>query len=169
MGIVKNSTSCAVYTISTGTMHMTYDLLADTVVAIHLSYVCYVILGQAAILLGLMLKWSWIRNPYFRLSHLAAILIVAGESLLEVPCPLTVWEDHLRSLAGHPVEQGSFIGRLLDDVMFYDLEPSLFTWIYVGFAVLVVLTLVLAPPRWQQEKIDTPSAGPHVRQLSPQG
>ena len=127
---------------------MTYDLLADVVVAIHVGYVSYVIFGQAAILIGLVRRWSWIRNPYFRLSHLAAIVIVAGQSLLDLPCPLTSWEDQLRALAGHSVEQGSFIGRLLHGLMFYDFEPSVFTWIYVGFAVLVLLTLILAPPRW---------------------
>ena len=133
---------------------MAYELLADLVVAIHVGYVCYVILGQAAILLGWVRNWRWIRNPYFRWAHLAAIVIVAGESLLEIPCPLTVWEDQLRALAGHTVEQGSFIGRLLDWLMFYEAEPSVFTWIYVGFAVLVLLTLVLVPPRWRRAKID---------------
>jgi hypothetical protein len=133
-------------------MDMVYDLLADVVVAIHLSYICYVIFGQAAILLGLMRRWGWIRNPYFRLSHLAAIVIVAGESLLELPCPLTLWEDRLRALAGHAAKQGSFICRGLDALIFYDLEPSAFTWIYVGFAAIVIVTLVMASPRWRQAK-----------------
>ncbi len=128
---------------------MAYDLLADLVVAFHLGYVSYVIFGQLAIVLGWMLKWSWIRNPYFRLTHLAAILIVAVEALLNITCPLTVWEDQLRTLGGHSVDQGSFIGRLLDSILFYDADPSVLTWIYVGFALLVFLTLILVPPRWR--------------------
>jgi hypothetical protein len=126
---------------------MGYDLLADLIVLIHVGYVSYVILGQAAILLGWLRRWSWIRNPYFRLTHLAAIVIVAAESLLDLPCPLTLWEDNLRALAGHSVKQGSFIGRFLDAVLFYDFPPWVFTWVYVGFAALVVVTVVLAPPR----------------------
>jgi hypothetical protein len=126
---------------------MTYDLLADLIVAVHVSYVSYVILGQAAILLGLLRRWSWIRNPYFRLTHLAAIGIVAVEALLDIPCPLTRWEDRLRELAGHSVKEGSFIGRLLDTVLFYDCEPAVFAWIYVGFAAIVLLSFILAPPR----------------------
>jgi hypothetical protein len=125
-----------------------YDLLADLVVAIHFTYVGYVVLGQAAIFLGLVRRWSWIRNPWFRLTHLAAIVIVASESLLEIPCPLTVWEDHLRALAGHTAREGSFIGRLLDGLLFYEFAPSVFTWFYVAFAALVLLTLVLVPPRF---------------------
>jgi Protein of Unknown function (DUF2784) len=143
---------------------MAYDLLADLVVALHLAYVSYVIVGQAAILLGWALKWNWIRNPWFRLSHLAAIVIVATEALLHISCPLTVWEDQLRTLAGHSVEQGSFIGRFLDDLMFYDVEPAVLTGIYVGFALLVLLTLLLVPPRWRQKRIVTDSYAPAAGQ-----
>jgi hypothetical protein len=133
---------------------MGYDLLADVVVAVHLGYVSYVVVGEAAIVLGLVRKWQWIRNPWFRLSHLAAIVIVAAEALLEIPCPLTEWEDRLRRLAGHAVEEGSFVGRILDQLMFFDFEPSFFKWLYVGFAILVVLTLVLAPPQWRKGPAD---------------
>jgi hypothetical protein len=131
---------------------MVYDLLADLVVALHVAYVSYVVLGEAIILLGVVLRWGWISNPWFRLTHLAAIAIVAGEALFEVACPLTTWEDELRARAGHPVEQGSFIGRLLDSLIFYEIEPSVLKWIYIGFAVLVVVTLLLAPPRWRRAR-----------------
>jgi len=137
---------------------MGYDLLADLVVAIHFGYVSYVVVGQAAILLGVTRHWQWIRRPVFRLSHLAAI--VAGEALLEVPCPLTIWEDRLRALAGHAVEQGSFLGRFLDRLMFFDVGPSFFRWIYVGFVVLVLVTLVLVPPRWRNAHAR--AAGPRL-------
>jgi hypothetical protein len=134
---------------------MVYELLADLVVAVHVAYVSYVVLGQLAIVAGLLLRWGWVRNPIFRLSHLLAILIVAGEALLDITCPLTVWEDRLRSLAGHDVEEGSFIGRFLHDLMFYDLEPAVFTWIYVGFAALVLVTLLVGPPRWRRQPTAT--------------
>jgi Protein of Unknown function (DUF2784) len=129
---------------------MGFDLLADLVAALHFAYVSFVVVGLGAIVVGLARRWHWVRNPFFRLSHLLAILIVAGESLLGIPCPLTMWEDRLRALAGHAAQGGSFLGRLLDKVMFVDVEPAVLTWIYVGFALLVLMTLVVAPPRWRK-------------------
>jgi hypothetical protein len=65
-----------------------YRLLADTVVAVHLTYVAFVVVGMAAILVGIVLRWSWVRNFWFRTVHLLMIGIVAVESLCGVRCPL---------------------------------------------------------------------------------
>jgi hypothetical protein len=73
-----------------------YGLLADGVVVIHFLYVAYVVVGQLAILAGVILKWNWIRNPWFRWSHLLMICFVAGESIVNFECPLTTWENDLR-------------------------------------------------------------------------
>jgi hypothetical protein len=128
---------------------MIYSFLADVIVAIHVAYVSFVLLGQVAILVGGVLGWAWVRRPWFRGLHLLAILIVAGEALAGVPCPLTVWENDLRRLAGQSVQDGTFIGRCLHDLIFFDGPTWVFTTIYVGFAALVLLSLVLVPPRWR--------------------
>ncbi len=128
-------------------IRMVYTLLADIVVAFHVVYVAYVILGELVILLGLAFRWDWIRNRWFRLTHLGAILIVAFEAVAGIPCPLTVWEDSLRVMAGETVTEGTFIGRIMHDLLFYHGPPWVFTTAYVSFALLVVVTLVLAPPR----------------------
>jgi hypothetical protein len=129
---------------------MWYGLLADLVVAIHLGYVTYVVVGQLSILLGLACKWRWVRNPWFRWTHLLAIVLVAGEAVFNIMCPLTVWEADLRRLAGQTAAEGTFIGRLLDSVLFYDFPPWVFTTMYIGFAALVLGTFVLAPPRMKR-------------------
>ena len=130
---------------------MSYGFLADVIVAIHVVYMVFVVFGQIAIMVGAVLKWGWIRNPWFRVSHLLAILIVALEALLGVACPLTTWEYDLRMAAGQPVSGGSFVGRLLHNVLFYDLPPWIFTTCYVAFALLVLVTLCWAPPRrWRR-------------------
>ncbi len=127
---------------------MYYAWLADAIVAIHVGYVAFVLLGQAAILLGAVWKWHWTRGRMFRLLHLAAICIVATEALLGVPCPLTVWEGQLRRLAGQQSASGSFIGHWLHELLFFDFPPWVFTTLYVSFALLVLLSLLLIPPRW---------------------
>jgi hypothetical protein len=127
---------------------MGYALLADIVVALHLAYVSFVLFGQLAVCVGWLRGWHWVRNPWFRVAHLLAITVVAAEAVLALPCPLTVWEDRLRELAGQPLEAGSFIGRLLHDLLFYEFAPWVFTTCYVGFALLVLATFWLVPPRF---------------------
>jgi hypothetical protein len=134
---------------------MIYIVLADLIVAFHVAYVAFVLVGQLLIVAGLILRWGWIRNVWFRSLHVLAIVVVAAESLFDIMCPLTVWEDDLRELAGQTVEQGTFIGRLLDDLLFHPDIPYNhwgFTVAYVGFAVLVLATFVLVPPRRRRRR-----------------
>ena len=126
---------------------MAYGLLADTVVAIHVAYVSYVVFGQLLIWLGLALRWKWIRNPWFRWTHLVMIVIVGGEALLDIECPLTRWENGFRALAGQEVSSESFVGRLLHDLIFVSWPPWVINSLHVGFALVVLGTFVLAPPR----------------------
>lgn len=139
-----------------------YTVLADMIVVLHLGYVSYVILGQLAILIGWPLGWQWIRNPWFRVSHLVMILIVAGEALAQVTCPLTTWEAALRESAAAErgelraemdpnadVEESSFIGRFVDSILFCaDVGPILRTGYYT-FAGVALGTLLLVPPRFR--------------------
>src|SRR5262245_36576837 len=102
---------------------MPYSLLADLLVAIHVGYVCYVVVGQLLIWLGLARRWGWVRNPWFRWTHLLAIVVVSLEAVMNWPCPLTVWEGQLRGAAGQEVSDQSFLGRLLHHLIFVPL-PS---------------------------------------------
>ena len=130
-----------------------FGLIADVIVGFHFSYVMFVVLGQAVIVIGFFLKWPFIRNPYFRVIHFISILIVALQALLNVPCPLTVWENNLRDLAGQHVEWDiSFIGRLLRHLVFYDFPTWFFTILHVSFASVVLLTLLFIPPRFKAKQ-----------------
>lgn len=125
---------------------MSDALLADLVVALHTAYVAFVVGGMALILIGIRRQWRWVRNPWFRIAHLLAILIVVGESILGIPCPLTTWEAELRQRAGHVSNGESFIGRCLHKLLFIEAPEWLFTVGYGAFAMLVVLALWWAPP-----------------------
>ena len=76
---------------------MPYMLAADAIVVLHAGYVAFVVLGQLAVLAGILCRWTWIRNPWFRWLHLTAISIVVVEALLGIVCPLTTLETWLRS------------------------------------------------------------------------
>ena len=128
---------------------MSDALLADLVVAIHLGYVAFVLVGEILILLGIWRGWRWIRNRWFRVLHLMAILIVAAEALSNVTCPLTSWEATLRERAGQSVGHGTFVGKLIHNVLFIDAPDWAFNLGYLLFALLVGITFWWAPPRWK--------------------
>lgn len=131
---------------------MWYSYMADAVVGTHVLYVGYVLLGQVAILAGILLRWGWIRNPWFRWTQLLMILIVAFEAIFGITCPLTRWEYDLRTLAGQHPSGESFIGRMLHDLMFFTAPPWVFTTCYIAFAALVLGCFLLAPPRRLRRK-----------------
>src|SRR2546430_5607222 len=97
---------------------MWYAFLADLVVATHIAYFAYIVAGLVLILLGRWRHWKWIGNPWFRLTHLGAILIVVLELVLKMNCPLTTWEMSLRALAHQPVDGTAFMDRLMAFVLF---------------------------------------------------
>jgi hypothetical protein len=142
---------------------MGYALLADLLVLVHLLFVCFVIGGQVAIVVGAFRRWGWVRNPVFRLCHAAAIVVVAVNATAGVLCPLTEWEYALRDRAGQVYESDvSFMGRLIRGVLFYELPTWVFTVAYVLFALVVIATLILVPPRgwgWHAQRAKPSAAG----------
>jgi Protein of Unknown function (DUF2784) len=122
---------------------MASPLLADAIVLLHLAYVGFVLLGYVAVPLGAALGWRWIRLRTWRRLHLAAIALVALEGVGGVMCPLTWLEAVLRG--GH--SPGSFVGRLVHAVLFYDLPPWVFTLAYVVLALLALALYRLVPPQ----------------------
>jgi len=131
---------------------MFYRWLADALVAFHVGYVMFVVLGLLAIWVGRAVGWSWIRNRWFRSVHFLMIGIVALEALANIDCPLTTWEGALRRLGGEEVSGTSFVGRMFQAVIFLDLPPWAFNVLHVTFAVLVLATFWLAPVKWRSKK-----------------
>jgi hypothetical protein len=126
---------------------MPYLFLADVIAIIHLGYVIYVILGFILIVVGIILRWKWIKNLPFRITHLLAIVGVACEALLGVNCPLTVLEFKLRYASNLSEEKVSFIGTIIDSLLYYNAPGWLFTIIYTAFAITVIITFIIAPPK----------------------
>jgi len=102
---------------------------------------------------GRFLRWAWVRNAWFRLAHLLAIGIVAGEAVGGVICPLTTWEARLRETAGEMgVYQGSFIQHWVHRLMFFEASERTFTVIYVAFFALVLASFWWVKPCWPRRK-----------------
>jgi hypothetical protein len=118
-------------------------LLADIIVVLHFAIVLFIVCGLVLVWIGAPLGWQWIRNPWFRYLHLAAIAFVALEAVVGMACPLTVWEDALRG-GGRPE---SFIARWSHRLLFYRAPEWVFTAGYVAWTLATLATLRLVPPR----------------------
>ncbi|MDV6343125.1 DUF2784 domain-containing protein [Nitrosomonas sp. Is37] len=116
--------------------------LADIILAIHFLFVLFVVGSLPLIWIGAWLHLKFVRSLVFRLTHLAAILFVVGESLIGIICPLTRWEYELRGIEA----ERSFIQYWLHRMLYYDFPEGVLTASYVVFAFLVVITFKFVPP-----------------------
>ena len=110
---------------------------------LHALIVLFIVGGLIAIWIAAGLKLAWARNRVFRTTHLVAIGIVATLAVLDVPCPLTVLEDYLRTGAAGP--QG-FVQRWVSAWLYYDFPGWVFVLAYVAFLLAVVVTWRRIPP-----------------------
>lgn len=104
---------------------MIYRLLADAVVALHLLFVAFVILGGFA-----ALRW-----PKLALVHIPAACWGAVIEASGWTCPLTPLENSLRQAAGAAGYDGSFVEQYLLPIIY---PAGLTRGIQLGLAALVV-------------------------------
>jgi hypothetical protein len=96
---------------------------------------------------GYFRGWGFVRNFYFRIVHLLLIGVVAAESVFGIMCPLTIWEDALRTSNGtRQLSENGFIAHWLHQLLFYDFPAWVFAVAYVLFFMLVVVTFYIVRP-----------------------
>jgi len=122
-------------------------LAADVLLIGHVLFVAFVVVGLALIFIGKPFNWNWVRNRWFRITHLAAIGIVVIQSWVGVICPLTTWEMALRQRAGEAAYSGSFISHWLETVLYYQAPAWVFTVCYTVFAAVVVASWFWVRPQ----------------------
>jgi hypothetical protein len=126
---------------------MPYLLAADAVLLLHVLFVVFVVAGLVLILAGRLMSWNWVRNWWFRVSHLAAIGVVVLQSWLGVICPLTKLEMALRERAGDTTYAGGFVSHWLETILYYRAPAWVFAAVYTAFGAMVLLSWFWVPPR----------------------
>lgn len=121
-------------------------IFADTLLILHTMLVVFVILGLVATFAGHFCQWRWVRNFWFRLSHLIVIVVVVLQSWLGVLCPLTTWEMALRAKAGEAGYEGSFIQHWLQSILYYSAPDWVFILAYTVFGALVLASWFVVRP-----------------------
>ncbi len=125
-----------------------YSFLADLILVCHTLFIVFVLAGFILILMGLGLKWTWIKNFWFRLAHLLAIIGVIVWPLTGRICPLTIWESRLRTAAGGRSHTGGFLQHYIHQFIYYDFPLWVFSILYLLFGMLVIIVWLVRPPQW---------------------
>ncbi len=127
--------------------------LADALLVLHVGVVLFVVGVAALVPPGAARGWRWVRHRGLRLLHLAAIGFIAAQAWLGELCPLTVWEQHLRALAGQPTHGASFIGHWLGRLLYVDAPWWAFVAAYTAFAAFVAARWWRVPPAHGRRRV----------------
>lgn len=87
-----------------------FSLLAELVVALHFTFIVFVVAGG-------VLSLRWPRTAWV---HLPAAVWGSAVELFGWVCPLTPWENQLRSMGGGGLYQGDFLARTLGPLIYPD-------------------------------------------------
>ena len=122
-------------------------LIADAILIVHVAFAAFIVFALILIVIGGICKWNWIRNLWFRLLHLFAIVLVVLESWCGVICPLTDWEMRLREISGQDTYDGGFIAYWFQRLLYYDAPPWVFIFCYILFGLVVIVCWIVFRPR----------------------
>jgi len=127
-------------------MERSYQLAADAVLLIHAGIVLFILFGLVLVCVGGIRGRAWIGNRWFRLAHLAGIIIVVFQAWLGIYCPLTILEMWLRQQAQSASYQESFIQFWVQRLLYHDVPLWVFAIAYTIFGALVMIAWFRFPP-----------------------
>jgi len=126
---------------------MVYHVAADAILVLHVLIVIFIVGGLFLVYIGKYRRWCWVRNPWFRLAHVAAIVVVTAQSWAGKICPLTTLENSLRLRAGDATYTGTFIAHVLEYIIYYRAPMWVFTLCYTAFGALIIGSWIWVRPR----------------------
>ena len=94
---------------------MWYEIIADLVAVFHLAFIAFVLFGAA---LGL-------RNGWWRVAHMVAMVYGVLIEVFYWYCPLTVIEQWLRRRAGEASYSEPFIAHYLNKIIYINAPQGL--------------------------------------------
>lgn len=121
--------------------------LADALMALHAGVVLFVVGLLPLVLIGGARGWRWVHHRGLRFTHLGLILFIAAQTWLGQLCPLTVWEQDLRHLAGQGGYPEGFIEHGLARLLYWDAPWWVFEAAYTAYALLVAVAWWWVRPR----------------------
>jgi ABC-type branched-subunit amino acid transport system permease subunit len=119
---------------------MFYRIAADLVLALHLGFIAFVVLGGL-----LILRYRWVAYVHVPAAVWGAFIEITGRI-----CPLTVWENSFRQSAGESGYGDSFVEHYLLPVIYpAGLTRSIQFWIAGCVIVVNVVIYAWLLYRWK--------------------
>ncbi len=120
---------------------MFYRIAADLVLALHLGFIAFVVLGGL-----LILRYRWVAYVHVPAAVWGAFIEITGRI-----CPLTVWENSFRQSAGDSGYADSFVEHYLLPVIYpAGLTRSIQFWIAGCVVVVNVVIYAWLLYRWKR-------------------
>lgn len=119
------------------------DAVGDFVAVIHAGFVIFVIGGFFLIVAGELLHWRWVRNTWFRYTHLAAAVFTPVRVWLGMTCPLWLVEDWVRGTTPASVPIYDRLAQACHRLCFRGTTHREFQIKVTAFAALVVAQMIL--------------------------
>jgi hypothetical protein len=127
------------------------EALANLTAALHIGYFIFVVGGSIAILAGMRRPIGpWIYNPWFRISHLAAVFVILAEDVFHFPCPLNVIENNLRSASAGAIASPSAPSGILDLLLRHTIPGWFLDAMYWVLGAVLLVLIFLVPPKFRR-------------------
>ncbi len=124
---------------------MFYRIAADLVLALHLGFIAFVVLGGL-----LILRYRRVAYVHVPAAAWGAFIEITGRI-----CPLTVWENSFRQSAGESGYADSFVEHYLLPVIYpAGLTRSIQFWIAGGVVVVNVVIYAWLLYRWKRGRTE---------------
>lgn len=133
---------------------LTFRLLADAVLVLHVGVVVFVVVGLVLIIVGNLAHWRWVNGLWLRLAHLGAIAVVVAQAWLGATCPLTTFEMWLRAQTHATTYAGGFIEHWLQRALYFAAPAWVFALVYSLFGLVVLVTWWVFPPHTRRRDPD---------------
>lgn len=125
---------------------MFYRILADLIMVIHLAWIIFMIWGFVLTIRGFFYP-KFFERWLFRTVHLLGILFVVTLEILGRYCPLTLWENALRTHYNPETDYpGSFIIKQIEQMIYPDVSPLVVIIPTILLAAFTLAVFVLKPP-----------------------
>ena len=118
-------------------------MLAATILSVHLAIIAFNVFGLVAIPIGAWQGWRFVREPVWRLAHVACLSLVAVQAVLGRACFLTIWQDE----ATGTVSRTPMIMGFVNHLLFWRLPIWVFAVGYVAIFAYALALLWLVPIR----------------------
>ena len=124
---------------------MLYRIAADLVLALHLGFIAFVVLGWL-----LILRYRWMAYVHVPAAVWGAFIEITGRI-----CPLTIWENSFRQSAGESGYSESFVEHYLLPVIYpAGLTRSIQFWIAGCVIIVNVVIYAWLLYRWKSGRTE---------------